>query len=180
MASELTAVADPATAAPADRPAGPVTAAPAGAVLKRVEHQIHWYNWHATTARLWYCTIKVAQITLAAFVPVAVGLDLPKLLTGSLGGLIVVLEGLQQLYRFHDNWVRYRSTCLSMEREKYLCAARAGDYAHADRPYAVLALRVENLTNREAAQWVSLQQADARPVADGRDPADEDAAGSGP
>ena len=138
-------------------------------VLRRVNRQIQWYDRHATTARIWYCGIKVAQIVLAAAVPVAVGLDLPKLITGSLGGLIVVLEGIQQLYRFHDNWVRYRWTNAAMEREKALWAARAGDYADADRPDALLALRIEELTSREATQWVALQsQTEGRPA-----PADE-------
>jgi hypothetical protein len=56
-----------------------------------------------------------------------------------------------------------------MEREKALWAARAGDYADADRPDALLALRIEDLTSREATQWVALQsQTEGRPV-----PADE-------
>ena len=135
-------------------------------VLRRVNRQIQWYDRHATTARIWYCGIKIAQIVLAAGVPVAAGLDLPKLITGSLGGLVVVLEGIQQLYRFHDNWVRYRWTNAAMEREKALWAARAGDYADADRPDALLALRIEDLTSREATQWVALQsQTEARPAA---------------
>lgn len=126
-------------------------------VLDRVDQQIHWYDRHATSARIWYCSIKIAQIILAAAVPVAAGLDLPKLLTGSLGGLIVVLEGIQQLFRFHDNWVRYRWTASAMERERSLWTARAGDYATAERPEAQLALRIEDLTSREATQWVALQ-----------------------
>ena len=47
-------------------------------VLRRVDYLIHWYDRHATTARIWYCGIKVAQIVLAASVPVAAGLDLPS------------------------------------------------------------------------------------------------------
>jgi hypothetical protein len=129
----------------------------AAPVLGRVDELIRWYDRHATSARILYCTIKVTQIVLAAAVPVAAGLELPKLVTGSLGGLIVVLEGIQQLYRFHDNWVRYRWTTSAMQREKSLWTARAGDYATADRPDALLALRIEDLTSREATQWVALQ-----------------------
>ena len=132
-------------------------------VLRRVNRQIQWYDRHAITARIWYCGIKVSQIVLAAGVPVAAGLDLPSLITGSLGGLVVVLEGIQQLYRFHDNWVRYRWTTGAMEREKALWTAKAGDYAEADRPDALLAIRIEDLASREATQWVALQsQADGR------------------
>jgi hypothetical protein len=136
-------------------------------ILRRVDRQIHWYDRHATTSRIWYCGIKVTQIVLAAAVPVAAGLDLPKLITGSLGGLIVVLEGIQQLYRFHDNWVRYRWTSAAMDREKSLWTARAADYADTDRPDALLALRIEDLSSREATQWVALQsQSDGRRTPD--------------
>jgi hypothetical protein len=151
-------------------------------VLRRVDNQIQWYDRHATTARIWYCGIKVLQIVLAASVPVAAGLDLPKLITGSLGGFIVVLEGIQQLYRFHDNWVRYRWTTAAMEREKALWTARAGDYSDTDRPDALLALRVEDLSSREATQWVALQsQADGRQTPDAGVGSDtERGSGTGP
>jgi hypothetical protein len=141
-------------------------------VLRRADDLIHWYDRHATSARIFYCSIKVTQIVLAAAVPVAAGLDLPKLIIGSLGGLIVVLEGIQQLYRFHDNWVRYRWTTAAMQREKALWTVRAGDYATADRPEAQLAVRIEDLCSREATQWVALQsQADGRQA-----PADDNGA----
>jgi Protein of unknown function (DUF4231) len=126
-------------------------------VLDRAEYEIAWYERHATTSRLAYCTIKILQILLAAFVPVAAGLSAPKLVTGSLGGLVVVLEGVQQLFRFHDNWVRYRQTNEDMLREKYLYAAAAGDYAATPTPRRLLAERIEALASREAHQWINLQ-----------------------
>ena len=104
-----------------------------------------------------------------------------QLSTGSLGGLIVVLEGIQQLYRF-TNWVRYRWTTAAMEREKSLRTARAGDYADTDRPDALLALRIEDLSSREATQSVALQsQSDGRrtPDADGNS-STEDSSGAEP
>jgi hypothetical protein len=126
-------------------------------VLDRAEYEIAWYGRHATTSRLSYCAIKILQILLAAFVPVAAGLSAPKLVTGSLGGLVVVLEGVQQLFRFHDNWVRYRQTNEDMLREKYLYAASAGDYAATPNPRRLLAERIEALASREAHQWINLQ-----------------------
>jgi Protein of unknown function (DUF4231) len=126
-------------------------------VLDRAEFEIAWYQKHATTSRLSYCTIKLLQILLAAFVPVAAGLSAPKLVTGSLGGMVVVLEGVQQLFRFHDNWVRYRQTAEDMLREKYLYAASGGDYAGALNPRRLLAERIEALASRESHQWINLQ-----------------------
>lgn len=62
-----------------------------------------------------------------------------------------------------------------MEREKALWTARAGDYSGTDHPDALLALRIEDLSSREATQWVALQsQSDGRqaPDADATDDAD--------
>ncbi|MDQ1541927.1 MAG: hypothetical protein QOH29_2653 [Actinomycetota bacterium] len=140
-------------------------------VLDRAEFEIDWYDKRATRSRIAYCSIKLMQVLLAAFVPVAAGFSAPKLVTGSLGGMIVVLEGVQQLFRFHDNWVRYRQTCEGMTREKYLYAAGAGDYAKDPRPRRLLAERIESLASREAHQWVNMQKTDDGDPADG-DPAD--------
>jgi hypothetical protein len=129
-------------------------------VLDRAEYEIGWYEKHATASRVSYCTIKLLEILLAAFVPVAVGLNAPKLVTGSLGGLVVVLEGVQQLFRFHDNWIRYRQTCEDMLREKYLYAALAGDYADTPNPKRLLAERIESLAGSETHQWINLQKTD--------------------
>jgi Protein of unknown function (DUF4231) len=127
-------------------------------VLDRAEYEIAWYEKHATASRVSYCAIKLLQILLAAFVPVAVGVNAPRLVTGSLGGLVVVLEGVQQLFRFHDNWIRYRQTSEDMLREKYLYAGSAGDYADTPSPRRLLAERIESLASREAHQWVNLQK----------------------
>ncbi len=136
-------------------------------VLDRAEYEIDWYDRRATRARIAYCTIKLVQVLLAAFVPVAAGFSAPKLVTGSLGGMIVVLEGVQQLFRFHENWVRYRQTCEDMTREKYLYAAGAGDYARSPRPRRLLAERIEALASREAHQWVNMQKSDEGDPTDG-------------
>jgi uncharacterized protein DUF4231 len=81
--------------------------------------------------------------------------------TGSLGALIVVLEGLQQLFQFQQNWTGYRATAEALKHEKYLYLARAGPYADVAGVDALLAERVEAVVGREHAAWLSTQ-ADAR------------------
>jgi uncharacterized protein DUF4231 len=82
--------------------------------------------------------------------------------TAGLGIFIVVLEGLQQLDQYHSNWISYRSTCEALKHEKFLYLAKAGMYATANDPHALLAERVESLVSQEHAKWASSQEQGAK------------------
>ena len=88
----------------------------------------------------------------------AAGVSAPVWLVGGAGALIVVLEGLQQLQQYQQNWTTYRSTCERLKHEKFLFLARAGPYATAADPEPLLAERVEGLVSQEHAAWVSQQE----------------------
>jgi Protein of unknown function (DUF4231) len=135
-------------------------------ILARATQQQAWYDAHAVRARIGYWSIKVIQLVLGAAVPVVAGVHAPAEITGSLGALIVVLEGIQQLFQFHENWIRYRLTATNLTRERNMYEARVGDYAGAN-PAARLALAVENIVNSEATSWARAAQTDtsAAPVA---------------
>jgi hypothetical protein len=83
---------------------------------------------------------------------------LNKIIISSLGALIVVIEGIQQLFQLQTNWILYRSSCESLKREKYLYPGNAGPYAAAQNPHSLLAERVEFLISQDLANWTSSQQ----------------------
>jgi hypothetical protein len=118
----------------------------------RLVDQLSWYDRKSQAAQQAYKRVKIAQLLLAAGVPVAVVIDAPGILTASLGALVVVLEGIQQLYQWQTNWILYRSTDESLKHEKFLFLARAGPYSGPD-PCRVLAERVEGLVSQEHAKW---------------------------
>jgi hypothetical protein len=129
---------------------------------KRLEDQIGWYNRKAEFNQRWYWSLKVVQIVAAAVVPITAGESAPTWVTGGLGALIVVVEGMQQLFQLQPNWSRYRSTCEALNHEKYLYLTQAGHYRNADRLDALLAERVEGLVSQEHASWSSAQEAAAK------------------
>ena len=141
-----------------------VSASPAEA---RLEDQIAWYDAKRQHNQRWSKLLKVCQIITAAAIPVAAGASAPAWLVGGAGALIVVLEGLQQLQQYQQNWITYRSTCERLKHEKFLFAARAGPYASSE-PEALLAERVESLVSQEHAAWVSQREEAARRVGDSR------------
>ena len=150
---------------------GDVSGAPRGAaspVTKRLDDQIDWYDRKSALNKRWYYRLKVFQILVAAAIPV-IQIGVAKdgsatalaYMVGAMGALVVVVEGLQQLFQFHNSWTSYRSTCERLKHEKFLYEATAGPYAAAARPDALLAERVEGLVSQEHAAWVGEQhQAD--------------------
>src|SRR5689334_16329713 len=108
------------------------------AVRRRLDDQIDWYGRRSRHNQRWFKRLKVGQIVLAAAIPAAaaVGAGSAPLAVG--GALIVVLEGLQQLEQYQQNWVGYRATCEQLVHERQLYEAQAGPYAGVARPAALL------------------------------------------
>ena len=131
-------------------------------VRARLAEELRWYDTRARYNQRWYRAIKIAQLIAAALVPVVAGVGVSAWITGGLGSAIVVMEGIQQLFQFQEHWIAYRSTWESLRREQHLYEARAGDYAAAAEPPALLAERVEALVAQEHARWVSVQETAAR------------------
>ena len=127
-------------------------------VHARLDDQIDWYDAKSQQNQRRFKQLKVGQIVIAAAIPVAAAASAPLWLMGGGGALIVVLEGLQQLQQYQQNWTTYRATCERLKHERHLYAATAGPYAAATRPAALLAERVEGLVSQEHAAWVSQQR----------------------
>jgi len=134
---------------------------PTGPVWDRLEDQLAWYDAKSGDARRWYQSLKVVQIVIAAAIPVAVAAGASKTVPAALGAAVVVIEGIQQLFQFHGNWIRYRTAAESLKREKYLYLAKAGQYATADEPEALLAETVERIASKEGASWSEGRQGHA-------------------
>lgn len=76
-----------------------------------------------------------------------------------MGSLIAVIEGAQQLFKFQENWINYRSVCENLRREQYLYLARAGHYADAPDVDILLAESVERILGQESTHWAERETA---------------------
>jgi hypothetical protein len=131
-------------------------------IMDRLEDQIGWYDRRSVSSMHWYKRLKISEIASAAIIPFLAASNIPRAVyvTGALGVLVTVFEGLLQLNQYHENWIRYRSTCESLKHEKYIYLANAGPYANIEKPRALLAERVESLVSQEHAKWATVQQQD--------------------
>jgi hypothetical protein len=126
--------------------------------IDRLEDQIAWYDRRSGYAQRMYKGLKLSTLGAAALIPLLAGLSATPWITGIVGALVVVLEGIQQLNQYHDRWIAYRSTAEALKHEKYLHAGSAGPYAGAQNPDQLLAERVESLISQEHAKWVSIEE----------------------
>ncbi|HVF14051.1 MAG TPA: DUF4231 domain-containing protein [Acidimicrobiales bacterium] len=133
-----------------------------GPAWSRLQEQIAWYDTKSMRAMAFYKTLKVFQIVVAASIPVVAGAGVSGWVTGALGSTIVVVEGIQQLFRFHEYWLSYRAACEALRQEMFLYEAAAGNYRTEQEPDRLLAERMNGITSQEVARWTSLHTAEKK------------------
>lgn len=73
--------------------------------IGRLEEQIQWYDRKSRYNQRSYKLLKGTEIVAAALIPFSAGLRLSVFVTGTLGVLFVLLEGIQSLNQYHANWI---------------------------------------------------------------------------
>jgi hypothetical protein len=138
----------------------PETQTPEQVTLERLDSQINWYSSRSSKNQTLYKTFKALTIISAAMIPVLTTSNQIRFgsqIAAGLGVLIAILEGMQQLNKYHDNWTDYRATAEALKHEKFLYLAKAGPYRDIESPASRLAERVEALVSQEESNWVTLQ-----------------------
>ena len=135
---------------------------------ERLNGQVDWYDRKARANQRAYKVSKIAIIVLAILIPVFAeygmieGMyDTRAFLVGAASGAIVLLEGLQVLSKWQENWILYRATCEGLRNEQHLFAEMAGPYANL-RPEAaqrLLAERASSLVMAEHSKWSHAREA---------------------
>ncbi|MDQ3863144.1 MAG: DUF4231 domain-containing protein [Actinomycetota bacterium] len=125
----------------------------------RLNNQLDWYDRKSGENQKRYKQIKVAQLILAASIPIfaLAGATWGKWVTAILGASVAILEGLQQLGQYNNLWVSYRATAEQLKHEKFLFLAKSGAYRDLGDEEALkrLAERIEERVSIEHAKWVS-------------------------
>src|SRR3954453_15103884 len=131
------------------------TSNPTGA---RLEDQIAWYDTKSAAAQRSHKRLKVLQLVAAAAVPGPAAVAASGWVVAALGGVILVLEGLQQLGQYQANWIAYRATCEALKHEKYLYLALTGPYSDEATASKAWAERIEGLVSQEHAKWAAARE----------------------
>ena len=130
----------------------------------RVQDQIDWYDSRSVKNKQWFKRLRLVEIAAAATIPLlagSLGRDGPLLptLVGGLGALVAVIAGVLGLYQFEHRWTRYRTTCETLKKEKFLFLTGSDPFDRTpNENYKLLVRRVENLVSEENTSWTQSMQ----------------------
>ena len=119
----------------------------------RLQSQIDWYAAKAKANQRYYKASKIAIILCAIVIPIVAEFSAMAVIVDA--GIILLLESMQQLNKWQENWILYRSTCEGLRNEQHLFAEKAGPYAglKPDAAQRLLAERTSSLVMAEHSKW---------------------------
>ena len=134
-------------------------------VERRLEPQRKWHEEKAMWNKRCFYTVEVTTLLAAAAIPI-VNLWVVNdpywagVVSAVLGGVVVVAAAVGKLFKFHENWLQYRTLIEALEREKELYLFGAADYAEADKAERsrLLVERVENILANTTSQFIQTHQ----------------------
>lgn len=125
----------------------------------RLKEQLDYHSKQARKNKKNFYALQFVIIITSALVPIVnviiPGGDLVRLTSSILGGIIVVITSVMQLYKYQENWILFRTTQELLKKEKFLYLNDAGDYAQLDpkEKKRQLVERVEDLVSSETAKY---------------------------
>jgi hypothetical protein len=124
----------------------------------RLNDQIDWYDRKSSQNQKCFKRLQVATILASAAIPFLSGyIGGPstfclKICVGLLGLVVAAITAMLGVYKFHENWLEYRTTCETLKHEKYLFLTRSTPYAE-DGNLNLLVERVEGIISKENTAW---------------------------
>ena len=134
---------------------------------ERLEGQIKWYSAKARENRTRFHASQVSIIVAGALIPLisALGISVSLqsytgMISAILGGMIVIVTALIQMFKYQENWILYRTTSELLKKEKYYYLNDCGDYydMSAQQKKTALVERIENLISSESSKYFTIHK----------------------
>lgn len=124
----------------------------------RLEDQLSWYSKESAANQKWFKRLRLLEILAAALIPFLSGMGdkicYSAWIIGSLGVFIAVAAAVSALFKFHENWIEYRTTAEQLKHEKFIYLTSTKPYDNSDR-FTLLVERVESLISKENSTWAA-------------------------
>lgn len=133
-------------------------------IKNRLEDQIDWYDKKSSKSQKNFKRLQLILILSAAAIPLLSGYlgqvgtsDYLPYIIGTLGFLVAIITAILSLYKFQENWTAYRTTCESLQHEKYLYLTKTNPY-NGKNAFNLLVQRVEMLISKENSSWAEIMK----------------------
>ena len=127
-------------------------------IEERLENQISWYSKKSQHAQKMYKIFQITEIIIAAFIPLLSGYTtdcvILAVIVGICGAIIAVIESVSKLFKWHENWIEYRTTCELLKYHKYLHLTQSSPYNKTEESIDNLFIKnIEDIISSENNQW---------------------------
>lgn len=119
----------------------------------RVKNQIKWYSDKSGWNQKYFKRLKITEIVCAVLIPFLAAYVNP-FWTGLLGAIVAVIAGVLSVYKFQDNWVKYRTTSETLKHHLHLFETSVEPY-HDENRFSKLVHNIEGMISKENSEWQS-------------------------
>lgn len=128
---------------------------------ERLQEQINWYEKKASTAKKYHHRISIASIVISSLGSLITLLGLAfdflepwfTILSAFLGVTVASGLAIDKLKNYGDLFLKYRRTCESLKREKFLFQTNSGEYYNNQNSLNLLVERCESIMSTEVGNW---------------------------
>jgi len=126
---------------------------------ERLEDQLVWYDKKSEHNQKFFKRLRLLEIVSASLIPFLSGMSekVPcfSWLIGGLGVLIAVSAATSALFKYHENWIEYRTTAEQLKHEKYAYLTGIKPY-DTEEKFDLLVERIEALISKENSAWATV------------------------
>lgn len=127
----------------------------------RYHDQIKWYSQKSSVNQKRYKIVNIYVITISALVPILISTldvsqNLVKFAIAIISGTVAIVTGINNLFKFQENWTSYRTTAETLKKEKSFYQANAGEYGRTKNKENLFIERVESIISRENTLWLNV------------------------
>ena len=133
-------------------------------IKTRVDIEIQWYSKKSKHCQNMYKGYQVAEIILASLIPLlsvyAEKSSIVAFIVGLFGAFIAIIQSITKLYKYHENWIQYRTTCELLKYQKHMYLTRSYPYNDVDETIEnIFVKNIENIISSENNQWKAMNVA---------------------
>lgn len=127
----------------------------------RVDDQILWYDHKSLRCQKIYKICQTIEIIIAALIPLLSGYSGTHIsiaiIIGIMGAVIAIIESITKLFKWHENWIEYRTTCELLRYQKYLYLTKSAPYNTEPETIDNIFVRnIENIISSENNKWKNI------------------------
>lgn len=126
-------------------------------ISERLDPEIRWYSQKASKNQKLYKRFQIIETILATLIPLLsshTDLSFMPFIIGVFGATIAIIESISKLYKFHENWIQYRSTAEMLKHEKYLFLTKSRPYLNSEESIVNTFIQnIEEIISSESKSW---------------------------